>query len=78
MFEKWILSPDGGKKDPKPATLVVRQVEKILMMIGTETPESLFNKKLIRDKFYPESRVSHKATTTISYLHRYANSTPSP
>ena len=69
MFEKWILSPDGGEKDPKPATLVVRQVEKILMMIGTETAESLFDKKLIRDKFYPESRVSHKAATTISYLH---------
>ena len=21
-FEKWILSPDGGEKDPKPASLV--------------------------------------------------------
>ena len=27
-FEKWILSPDGGEKDPKPAALVVRQVQK--------------------------------------------------
>ena len=69
MFEKWILSPDGGEKDPKPATLVVRQVEKILMMIGTETADSLFDKKLIREEFYPKSRASHKAATTISYLH---------
>ena len=69
MFEKWILSPDGGEKDPKPATLVVRQVEKIVAMIGSETVESLFDKKVIRDKFYPESRALHKAATTISYLH---------
>ena len=68
-FEKWILSPDGGKKDARPAVLVVRQVETILSIIGTQTVESLFDKALIRDKFYPESRASHKAATTISYLH---------
>ena len=68
-FEKWILSPDGGKKDARPAVLVVRQVETILCIIGTQTVESLFDKALIRDKFYPESRASHKAATTISYLH---------
>ena len=68
-FEKWILSPDGSEKDTRPAALVVRQVETILSMIGTQTVESLFNKELIRDKFYPESRASHKAATTISYLH---------
>ena len=68
-FEKWILSPDGGEKDPKPTALVLRQVEKVLSMTGTKTVQSLFEKKLIRDKFYPESRALHKAATTISYLH---------
>ena len=68
-FEKWILSPDGGEKEPKPASLVVRQVQKILIMLGTENIESLFDKVQIRDKFYPESRASVKAGTTISYLH---------
>ncbi|KAL9958722.1 hypothetical protein ACROYT_G035774 [Oculina patagonica] len=68
-FEKWILSPDGGEKDPKPASLVVRQVQKVLIMLGTENIESLFDKALIRDKFYPESRATVKAGTTISYLH---------
>ena len=68
-FEKWILSPDGGEKEARPVALVVRQVETILSMIGTQTVESLFDKELIRDKFYPESRASHKAATTISYLH---------
>ena len=33
VFEKWILSPDGGNKDARPAALVVRQVETILSMI---------------------------------------------
>ena len=60
MFEKWILSPDGGKKDAGPAALVLRQVETILSMIGTQTVESLFDKELIPDKFYPESRALHK------------------
>ena len=69
VFEKWILSPDGGKKDARPAVLVVRQVETILSIIETQTIESLFDKALIPDKFYPESRASHKAATTISYLH---------
>ncbi|XP_068696690.1 uncharacterized protein [Montipora foliosa] len=68
-FEKWILSPDGGEKDARPAALVVRQVQTILSIIGTQTVESLFDKALIRDKFYPESRASHRAATTISYLH---------
>ena len=68
-FEKWILSPDGGEKDPKPAALVVRQVQKVLIILGTENIESLFNKALIRDKFYPESRATVKAGTTVSYLH---------
>ena len=45
------------------------KVEKILMTLGTESIESLFNKGLIRDKFYPESRSAQKAGTTISYLH---------
>ena len=43
-------------------------MEKILSMTGTKTVESLFDKKLICEKFYPESRASHKAATTISYL----------
>ena len=68
-FKKWILRPDEGKKDARPAVLVVRQVETILSIIGTQIVESLFDKALIRDKFYPESRASHKAATTISYLH---------
>ena len=68
-FEKWILSPDGGEKDPKPASLVVRQVQKVLIILGTENIESLFDKALIRDKFYPESRATVKAGTTVSYLH---------
>ena len=68
-FEKWILSPDGGEKDPKPASLVVQQVQKLLIILGTENIESLFNKALIRDKFYPESRATVKAGTTVSYLH---------
>ena len=53
-FEKWILSPNGGEKDARPAALVVRQVEKILTMIGTQTVESLLDKELIWDKIYPE------------------------
>ena len=73
VFEKWILSPDGGKKDAGPAALVLRQVETILSMIGTQTVESLFDKELIPDKFYPESRALHKAATTISYLHSPAS-----
>ena len=68
-FAKWILSPDGGEKDARPAVLVVQQVKKTLSMIGTQTVESLFDKELIRDKFYPESRALHKAATTISSLH---------
>ena len=68
-FEKWILSPDGGEKDPKPAALAVRQVQKVLIILGTENIESLFNTALIRDKFYPESRATVKAGTTVSYLH---------
>ena len=69
MFEKWILSPDGGEKNPKSASLVVRQVQKVLIILETENIESLFNKALIRDKFYPESRATVKAGTTVSYLH---------
>ena len=70
VFEKWIPFREmDPKKDARPAVLVVRQVETILSIIGTQTVESLFDKALIRDKFYPESRASHKAATTISYLH---------
>lgn len=68
-FEKWFLSPDGGEKEPKSASLVTRQLEKILIMLGTENIESLFDKAQIRDKFYPESRATVEAGTTISYLH---------
>ena len=68
-FEKWNLSPDGGEKEPKSVSLVVRQLEKILIMPGTENIESLLDKAQIRDKFYPESKATLKAGTTISYLH---------
>ena len=68
-FEKWILSPDGGEKEPKSVSLVVRQLEKILIMPGTENIESLLDKAQIRNKFYPESKATLKAGTTISYLH---------
>ena len=57
---------------------MVRQVETILLMIGTQTVESLFDKELIRDKFYPESRTSHKAAKMISYLHSLASFILSP
>ena len=57
---------------------MVRQVETILSMIGTQTVESLFDKELIRDKFYPESRASHKVAKTISYLHSLASFILSP
>ena len=61
-FEKWILSPNRCEKDARPAELVVRQVETILSIIGIQTVESLFDKALIRDKFYLESRASHKGS----------------
>ena len=59
-FQKWILSPGGGEKDPKPTSLV-------LIILGTENIESLFNKTLISGKFFPESRATVKAGTTVSY-----------
>ena len=69
-FKKWMVSPDGGKKDIKTAKQHAAQLRKVLEQTGQqENPNALLDFKLIRDKFVTEyAEVHYEAQTIKSYI----------
>ena len=69
-FRKWLLSPDGEKKDMKTAKQHVAQLKNVLSIVGGGTRlESLVDAKTIRDVFLGEHAKEKYCPATIkSYL----------
>ena len=69
QFRDWLLSPDGGRKDPKTVKQYVSQLKHILSVIDPDHKlTSLVDVKLIRNVFLGEYAAKYCATTIKSYL----------
>ena len=69
QFRDWLLSPDGGRKDPKTVKQYVSQLKHILSVIDPDHKlTSLVDVKLIWNVFLGEYAAKYCATTIKSYL----------
>lgn len=69
-FCQWLTTADGGRKDPKLSKQHASQLNRILSTIDPNKQlKSLFDKKLIRDKFLKEhAEKKYTADTIKAYL----------